>query len=57
MNRKYIAAGLIGIAAIVGWNIFLVQRDAKMFEAYNQPTPKERFCQQQAGWHPDCNVE
>jgi hypothetical protein len=19
--------------------------------------PKERFCQQQSGWHPDCNVE
>ena len=36
MNRKYIAAGLIGIAAIVGWNIFLIQRDAKLFEAYNQ---------------------
>jgi hypothetical protein len=35
MSSKYIAAGLIGIAAIVGWNIFLIQRDAKLFEAYN----------------------
>jgi len=57
MNRKYLIATLLGVVAIIGWNIFCIQRDAKMFEAYNQPTPKERFCQQQAGWHPDCNVE
>ena len=35
MSTKYIAAGLIGVAAIIGWNVFLIQRDAKMFEAYN----------------------
>jgi hypothetical protein len=37
MSTKYIAAGLIGFSAIIAWNIFLVQRDAKLFEAYNQP--------------------
>jgi len=57
MNRKYIAAGLIGFVVIVAWNVFLIQRDQKLYEAYNQPTPKERYCQQQAGWHPDCNVK
>ena len=57
MKPKYIVAGLIGFAAMIGWNIFCIQRDAKLFEAYNQPTPKERFCQQQSGWHPDCNAE
>ena len=57
MKPKYIVAGLIGFAAIIGWNIFCIQRDAKLFVAYNQPTPKERFCQQQSGWHPDCNAE
>ena len=57
MKPKYIVAGLIGFAAIIGWNIFCIQRDAKLFKAYNQPTPKERFCQQQSGWHPDCNAE
>jgi len=34
MSRKYVIAGLIGIATIIGWNVFLIQRDAKMFEAY-----------------------
>ena len=34
MKRKYIAAGLIGFAAILGWNIFLVQRDDRMFDSY-----------------------
>jgi hypothetical protein len=42
---------------VIGWNVFLVQRDNKLYEAYNQPSPKERYCQQQAQWHPDCNVE
>ena len=34
MNKKYIVAGLIGFAAILGWNVFLVQRDDRMFDAY-----------------------
>ena len=36
MNRKYIVAGLIGFAIILGWNVFLVQRDKNLFEAYDQ---------------------
>ena len=36
MNRKYIVAGLIGFAVILGWNVFLVQRDKNLFEAYDQ---------------------
>ena len=34
MNRKYIVAGLIGFAVIHGWNVFLIQRDDKMYDAY-----------------------
>jgi hypothetical protein len=34
MNRKYIVAGLIGFAVILGWNVFLIQRDDKMYDAY-----------------------
>ena len=33
-NRKYIIAGLLGLAFILGWNVFLVQRDQRMFDAY-----------------------
>jgi len=36
MNKKYIAAFVLGLFAIVGWNVFLIQRDAKLFEAYNK---------------------
>lgn len=57
MKTKYIVSGLAAFSFIIGWNIFLIQRDAKMFEAYNQPTPKDRFCQQQTNWNPDCNLE
>jgi len=34
INRKYIFAGLIGFTVILGWNIFLIQRDDALYEAY-----------------------
>ena len=34
MNKKYIVAGLIGFAVILGWNVFLIQRDEKLYDAY-----------------------
>ena len=34
MNRKYLATGLIGFAVILGWNVFLIQRDDAMYKAY-----------------------
>ena len=34
MNRKYVIAGLIGFAAILGWNVFLIQRDNALYDAY-----------------------
>jgi hypothetical protein len=34
MNRKYLSVGLIGFAVILGWNVFLIQRDDKMYDAY-----------------------
>ena len=34
MNRKYVVAGLIGFVAIIGWNIFCIQRDERMYDAY-----------------------
>ena len=57
MSKKTTVCFLLGLGVVIGYNVFLAQRDAKLFEAYNQPTPKELYCQQQAGWHPDCKVE
>ena len=34
MNKKYIAAGLISFAAILGWNVFLIQRDERLYDSY-----------------------
>ena len=34
MNRKYIVAGLIGFAVILGWNVFLIQRDERLYDSY-----------------------
>jgi hypothetical protein len=57
MKNKHILYGVLALSFIIGYNAWLIQRDRQLFEAYNQPTPKERFCKQQAQWHPDCNVE
>jgi hypothetical protein len=73
MKPKYLAAGLIAFSAVIGWNVFLVQRDDAMYKEYYRRqaienikhppskdiaySPKERFCRSQANWHPDCNVE
>ena len=34
MNKKYIVVGLIGFAVILGWNVFLIQRDDAMYKSY-----------------------
>jgi hypothetical protein len=34
MNRKYVVAGLIGFIAIIGWNLFLIQRDERLYDSY-----------------------
>ena len=34
MNRKYVVVGLIGFAVILGWNVFLIQRDENLYRAY-----------------------
>lgn len=42
MNRKYVATALIASAVILGWNAFLIQRDAAMFKAYSQDNTKQQ---------------
>jgi hypothetical protein len=34
MNRKYITVFALGFLAMIGWNVFLVQRDERMYDAY-----------------------
>lgn len=68
MNSKTITYVFLAFIAILGWNIFLIQRDDKMFDAYEKQAGIERlknptfntlktWCERQAGWHPDCNLE
>jgi hypothetical protein len=35
MKLSYLIIG--GIGFIIGWNIFLIQRDSNLFESYNRP--------------------
>ena len=34
MNRKYLIATILGVVAIIGWNIFCIQRDDAMYKEY-----------------------
>jgi hypothetical protein len=34
MNKKHIVAGLISLAVILGWNVFLIQRDDALYKSY-----------------------
>lgn len=33
-ERKYLIGTLLGVVAIIGWNVFLIQRDDRMYKAY-----------------------
>jgi hypothetical protein len=46
MNSKYITSIVLIFLAILGWNVFLIQRDIKLFEAY--------YACIQSHSHPDC---
>jgi hypothetical protein len=41
MKLRYLIIGAIGF--VVGWNVFLIQRDQQLFESYNQPSQSERM--------------
>ena len=34
MNRKYVITFALGFIAMIGWNVFLVQRDERLYDAY-----------------------
>ena len=33
-ERKYLTATVLGVVAIIGWNVFCIQRDERMYDAY-----------------------
>ena len=68
MNSKSITYIFLAFIAILGWNAFLIQRDQKMFDAYDRQMGVERlkypptsslktWCEKQANQHPDCNLK
>jgi len=55
MNSKSITYIFLAFISVLGWNAFLIQRDQKMFNAYDKQV--KEFCKQQVDWHPDCNLK
>ena len=51
---KYYLFFTLAFGAILGWNVFLIQRDNKMFEGYKNR--QAQICEQMKSFHPDCHV-
>jgi hypothetical protein len=48
MKPKYVAYALTAFSAVIAWNVFLIQRDQKMFNAY------DKVCSELTQPHPNC---
>lgn len=53
MPVRYWIAASLGLFAILGWNAFLIQRDNKLFKAYDN-IQHAKVCEQVKSFHPDC---
>lgn len=52
---KYYLFFTLAFGAVLGWNVFLIQRDNKMFEGYKNR--QQQICEQMKSFHPDCHIE
>ncbi len=52
---KYYFYVILAVGVIFGWNVFLIQRDNKMFEGYKNR--QAQICEQMKSFHPDCHIE
>jgi len=43
VNRKYIITFALGFLAIIGWNVFLIQRDEKLYDSYYRAKAMENL--------------
>lgn len=58
MKSTQISYIFLAVIGLLLYNVFLIQRDQKMFDAYyGKQTPHEKACAQLKVWHPDCKVE
>jgi len=55
LSPKYTFTFLLLILAMCAWQVFLIQRDNKMFEGYRNR--QQQICEQIKEFHPDCHIE
>jgi hypothetical protein len=55
LSPKYIITFSLLIIAMAAWQVFLIHRDAKMFDAYKNR--QQQICQQIKSFSPDCHIE
>lgn len=51
-DMKYYLFFTLAFGAILGWNVFLIQRDNKMFDAYKHR--QQQMCEQLKEFSADC---
>lgn len=55
MTTKYFLFFLLAILGMVSYNVFLIERDRKMFDTYyGGSTAAKRACAEMKSFHPDC---
>jgi hypothetical protein len=52
---KYIITFALLFVAMGAWQVFLIQRDDKMFSAYKNR--QQQICEQIKSFSPDCHIE
>jgi hypothetical protein len=45
MSKRYLITGLVGVIFIFAYNVWLVQRDQKLFDAYYEQQAIESYNQ------------
>ena len=43
MTRKHFSVFFLAFLAIIGWNVFLIQRDEKLFNTYYRTQAAENY--------------
>ena len=66
MKSSHVTFIFITLIGLLGWNVFLAQRDQQLYDSFdahqehrvsNTLNPHEQVCSSIKVWHPDCKIE
>ena len=66
MKSSHVTFIFITLIGLLGWNVFLAQRDQQLYDSFdayqehrvsNNLNQHEKVCSSLKVWHPDCKIE